>query len=51
MFGKTRIDTCLSEAFRNNIEKYNVTVKNNRYIGIKQYEIFNVFFGSARIGI
>lgn len=30
--GKIRIDTCLSEAFRKNIEKHNVTVKNNRYI-------------------
>lgn len=31
-FGKIRIDTCLSEAFRKNIEKHNITVKNNRYI-------------------
>ena len=48
-FGKTRIETCLSEAFRQNIEKHNMTVKNNRYI--KQYDRFNMFFGSARIGV
>ena len=31
-FGNVRIETCLSEAFKKNIEKHNETVKNNRYV-------------------
>ncbi|CAH1110586.1 unnamed protein product [Psylliodes chrysocephalus] len=31
-FGKTRIESCLNQAFKANIAKYNEIVKNNRYI-------------------
>lgn len=31
-FGYVRIETCLSEAYKKNIEKYNETIKNNRYV-------------------
>lgn len=32
IYGNVRIDTCLSEAYRKNIEKHNEKIKNNRHV-------------------